>query len=123
MTEPLWSPGKSTNPSLIELNELAQSKDYSELHKWSINNPAEFWRFVVRDSDFVGNFGDIAISGSGFFRTEFFPDAKLNVVDTLLKGDPNQIAVTEISESGFRRTYTRGEVSKRANQVARSLSH
>jgi acetoacetyl-CoA synthetase len=121
MTEPLWSPGKSTNPSLIELNELAQSKDYSELHKWSINNPAEFWRFVVRDSDFVGNFGDIAISGSGFFRTEFFPDAKLNVVDTLLKGDPNQIAVTEISESGFRRTYTRGEVSKRANQVARSL--
>ncbi|MFM2364870.1 MAG: hypothetical protein RLY79_539 [Actinomycetota bacterium] len=121
MSEPLWSPGKSTNPSLIKLNELAQSKDYSELHKWSIENPAKFWRFVVSDSEFVGNFGDTAISGAGFFSTEFFPDAKLNVVDTLLKGDPDQIVITEISESGQRRTFTRGEVSKLANQVAQSL--
>jgi len=121
MSEPLWSPGKSTNASLIELNKLAQSKDYSELHKWTIDNPAKFWRFVVSDSEVVGNFGDTVISGSGFFRTEFFPDAKLNVVDTLLKGVPDQIVITEISESGICRTFTRGEVSERANQVARSL--
>ena len=121
MSVPLWSPSKSNNPALIKLNELAKAKDYSELHKWSIDNSADFWRFVVSDSEIVGDFGDTAISGSGFFQTEFFPGAKLNVVDTLLKGDPNQIVITEISESGQRRTFTRGEVRKLANQVAQSL--
>ena len=121
MSSPLWSPGKSNNPSLIKLNELAEAKDYAELHKWSIDNSADFWRFVVSDSEIVGDFGDTAISGSGFFQTEFFPGAKLNVVDTLLKGDPDQIVITEISESGQRRTFTRSEVRKLANQVAQSL--
>jgi acetoacetyl-CoA synthetase len=121
MSSPLWSPGKSNNPSLIKLIELAKAKDFSELHKWSIDNSADFWRFVVSDSEIVGDFGDTAISGSGFFQTEFFPGAKLNVVDTLLKGDPDQIVITEISESGQRRTFTRSEVRKLANQVAQSL--
>ena len=121
MSSPLWSPSKSKNPSLVKLNQLASAKDFSELHKWSIDNSAAFWRFVVSDSEVVGNFGDTAISGSGFFKTEFFPGAKLNVVDTLLKGDPDQIVITEISESGQRRTFTRGEVRELANQVARSL--
>jgi len=97
MSAPLWSPGKSNNPSLIKLNELAKAKDFSELHKWSIDNSAAFWKFVVSDSEIVGDFGVTAISGSGFFQTEFFPGAKLNVVDTLLKGDPDQIVITEIS--------------------------
>ena len=43
------------------------------------------------------------------------------MVDTLLKGDPDQIVITEISESGQRRTFTRSEVRKLANQVAQSL--
>jgi acetoacetyl-CoA synthetase len=121
MSSPLWSPGKSNNPSLIKLNELAKAKDFSELHKWSIDNSADFWRFVISDSQVVGDFGDTAIFGSGFFKTDYFPGAKLNVVDTLLKGDPDQIVITEISESGRRRTFTRGEVRKLANQVAQSL--
>jgi acetoacetyl-CoA synthetase len=121
MSSPLWSPGKSNNPSLIKLNELAKAKDFAELHKWSIDNSAAFWQFVVSDSEIVGDFGDIAISGSGFLKTKFFPAAQLNVVDTLLKGDPDQIVITEISESGQRRTFTRGEVRKLANQVAQSL--
>ena len=75
MSSPLWSPGKSNNPSLIKLIELAKAKDYSELHKWSIDNSAAFWQFVVSDSQVVGDLGDTAISGSGFFKTEFFPGA------------------------------------------------
>ncbi len=121
MSAPLWSPGKSSNPSLINLYGFAKAKDYAELHKWSIDNAADFWRFVISDSKVFGNFGDSAVTGSGFFKTEYFPNSKLNVVDTLLKGDPNQIVITEISESGQRRTFTRGEVRKLANQVARSL--
>ena len=72
MSSPLWSPGKSNNPSLIKLIELAKAKDYSELHKWSIDNSAAFWQFVVSDSQVVGDLGDTAISGSGFLRLNSF---------------------------------------------------
>jgi acetoacetyl-CoA synthetase len=121
MSSPLWSPGKSNNPSLIKLNELAKAKDFAELHKWSIDNADEFWRFVASDSGVVGDLGERSSSGRGFFDAKFFPDATLNIVDTLLKGDLDQIVITEISESGDKRSFTRGEVKKIANQVAASL--
>lgn len=121
MSSPLWNPSKSENPSIVKLNQLANAKDFSELHKWSIDNSAAFWQFVLGDSQVVGDFGDRTISGSGFFKTDFFPDAKINIVDTLLKGDPNQVVITELSESGQRRAFTRGEVRVLANQVASSL--
>lgn len=72
MSSPLWSPGKSNNPSLIKLNELAKAKNFSELHKWSIDNSADFWRFVASDSEIAGDFGDTAIAGSGFFKLNSF---------------------------------------------------
>ena len=121
MSAPLWSPSESNNRALNNLYERANTKVFSELHKWSIDNSADFWRFVLTDSQVIGNFGDTAISGSDFFEAEFFPNSELNVVDTLLKGDPNQIVITEISESGERFTFTRGEIRKRANQVASAL--
>jgi acetoacetyl-CoA synthetase len=121
MSEPLWSPKKSENLALAKLNELANATSFSELHRWSIDNSDDFWRFVVNDSGVVGDFGQKAIAGQGFFEAKFFPDATLNIVDTLLKGDPDQTVITEISESGDRRSFTRGEVKKIANQVAASL--
>jgi acetoacetyl-CoA synthetase len=121
MSEPLWIPPKSENLAIARLNKLANSQNFSELHNWSVEKADQFWRFVATDSGVVGDLGETTISGSGFFRSEFFPGAKLNIVDTLLKGDSSQIVLTEISESGIRRTFTRDEVRKRANQVARSL--
>lgn len=121
MSALLWKPSNPKNPAIVRLYERAECSDYSELHRWSISNTADFWRFVVSDSQVLGDFKDIAISGSGFFKTEFFPGTRLNVVDTLLKGDPDKIVITEISESGEQRTFTRNEVRKISNQVARSL--
>ena len=66
MSSPLWSPGKSNNPSLIKLIELAKAKDYSELHKWSIDNSAAFWQFVVSDSQVVGDLGYLTNLVKGF---------------------------------------------------------
>ena len=80
MSAPLWSPSESNNRALNNLYERANTKVFSELHNWSIDNSADFWRFVLTDSQVLGNFGDTVISGSGFFEAEFFPNSELNLL-------------------------------------------
>jgi acetoacetyl-CoA synthetase len=117
----LWEPASSDNLAISELKKFAKVSDFQSLHKWSIENKETFWRYVFEDSGVVGTLGDKGIVEHGFLDSKFFPDAKLNIVDTLLKGDDEQIVITEISESGAKKQYTRGQVRLIANQVAFGL--
>jgi acetoacetyl-CoA synthetase len=117
----LWEPASSDNLAINELKKFAKVSDFQSLHKWSIENKETFWRYVFEDSGVVGTLGDKGIVDHGFLESKFFPDAKLNIVDTLLKGDDQQIVITEISESGAKKRYTRGQVRLIANQVAFGL--
>lgn len=121
MLNPLWSPESTKNFAIEKLYGYSKVTDYESLHQWSVNNPEVFWRYVFQDGDVVGSLGRIGIVGNGFFGTKFFPDAKLNICDTLLQGAGEQIIITEISESGTRTTYTRSQVRDIANQVASGL--
>ncbi len=120
MERALWEPA-SKNLALAKMQNYAQVKDFQGLHKWSIENKETFWRYVFEDSGVVGSLGDKGIIGDSFLKNRFFPDAKLNICDTLLKGDDQQIVVTEISEAGSKREYSRAEVRRIANQVAAGL--
>jgi len=117
----LWEPASSDYLAISELKKFAKASDFQSLHKWSIENKETFWRYVFEDSGVVGTLGDKEIVERGFLDSKFFPDAKLNIVDTLLKGDDEQIVITEISESGAKKHYKRGQVRLIANQVAFGL--
>ena len=118
MQRALWSPPSTDGLAIETLQKYAQVADFQSLHRWSVENPELFWRYVFEDSGVVGNLGSKGIIGSAVSGSEFFPDAQLNIVDTLLKGSDEQIIITEISESGVKREYSRGQVRKIANQVA-----
>ena len=117
----LWEPESSEDLAIDKLKRFAEVNDFQSLHKWSIENKESFWRYVFQDSGVVGTLGDKAIIDRGFLESHFFPDAKLNIVDTLLKGSDDQIVITEISESGVKKSYSRGQVRHIANQVAYGL--
>lgn len=117
----LWSPSSTDNLAIETLQMYAQVSDFLSLHKWSIENPEIFWRYVFEDNGVIGNLGAKGLTGSGFLGSEFFPEAQLNIADTLLKGSDEQIVITEISESGVKKEYSRGQVRKIANQVAFGL--
>ena len=117
----LWEPEPSQDLAIDKLKRFAKVSDFQSLHKWSIENKETFWRYVFEDSGVVGTLGDKAIIDRGFLDSQFFPDAKLNIVDTLLKGSDDQIVITEISESGVKKSYSRGQVRHIANQVAYGL--
>ena len=120
MAKLLWSPNK-TDLAIHRLLDFAGVDTYPELLNWSVNNSDQFWRYVWQDSKVIGEIGETTLSGSGFFDTKFFPDAKLNVVNTLLNGDENQVIITAITEAGIRRKLTRGEVRTAVKQVANGL--
>ena len=121
MQSALWSPSSTDNLAIQALQKYAQVSDFQSLHEWSIENPELFWRYVFEDSGVVGNLGVKGITGSGFLGSKFFPDAQLNISDTLLQGSNEQIIITEISESGVKKEYSRSQVRKIANQVAFGL--
>lgn len=121
MERALWQPRSSNNLAISRLQKHAQVSDYQSLHKWSIDNKEAFWRFVFEDSAVVGNLGSQGVIGKDFLDSRFFPDAKLNIVETLLKGSDEQIVITEIAENGSKREFSRGQVRRIANQVAFGL--
>ncbi|MFZ9841040.1 MAG: acetoacetate--CoA ligase [Candidatus Nanopelagicales bacterium] len=120
MAKQLWSPTK-TDLAIHRLADFAGVDTYPDLLNWSITKPDQLWRYVWQDSEVVGEIGETTISGSGFFDTKFFPDAKLNVVNTLLQGDDDQVIITGVTEAGIRRKLTRDEVKTAVKQVANGL--
>jgi acetoacetyl-CoA synthetase len=118
MQRALWAPSSTDSLAIETLQKYAQVNDFQSLHKWSIENPELFWRYVFEDSGVIGNLGPKGIIGSAVSGSKFFPDAQLNISDTLLKGDDEQIIITEISESGVKKEYSRSQVRKIANKVA-----
>ncbi|SFU00106.1 acetoacetate--CoA ligase [Mesorhizobium sp. YR577] len=96
MTEktPLWTPSKDRIAAapLTAFMSQASSRagatfsDYAELHAWSIDDREAFWDLVW---DFCGIVGDkgarVLADGDRMPGASFFPDAKLNFAENLLK--------------------------------------
>ena len=83
---------------------------FREFHRWSIENPDDFWREAWDELGIVGVRGERTTRGGGFEGTEWFPDARLNIVDTLLAGDPRFEALISHAEDSPRRSLTLGEL-------------
>ena len=104
------------------MTELRGAGDFSDLHDWSVRRTDEFWRQAWDDCGIVGDPGERVIVGSGFLGTSFFPDARLNVVDTLLAGPDDAEAIVGIQEDGGRRVLTRADVRGDVGAVAAALT-
>ena len=102
---------------------------YRALHAASIAAPGNFWKAVWAFAKIEGEMGDIAfVPGSGILDCKWFPEAKLNFAEALLKpsrlNDPNfanSIAVVAWTESGERIALTRSQLHEQVCQFASFL--
>ena len=93
--KPLWRPSAERVAKSQVMAFLAEAnrrhglslKNYRELHAWSVAQSADFWDLVW---DFCGVIGDKGarrlIDGDKMPGAQFFPDAKLNFAENLLRG-------------------------------------
>src|SRR5690349_23360785 len=79
--------------------------DYTELYAWSIESPADFWselaRFAAVRADW-GN-GPVLESPQRMPGARFFPGARLNFAENLLRYDDGREAIVFRNERGARR--------------------
>ena len=74
---------------LQRLSDRHDHASFRETHEWSIENPGDFWREAWSDLGIAGDPGSTAMTGQGFSDTRWFPEGSLNVVNTLLAGNPD----------------------------------
>jgi acetoacetyl-CoA synthetase len=93
-TEPLWRPSaeRVANSQVMAFIAAANTrhsialKNYRELHAWSVAQSAEFWDLLWDFCGIVGDKGERRlIDGEKMPGAQFFPDARLNFAENLLR--------------------------------------
>lgn len=91
---PLWIPTQEqidAAPMTAFMNAAASMagesfSSYADLHRWSIDDRETFWSLVWDFCGIVGDKGErVLIDGDKMPGATFFPDAKLNFAENLLK--------------------------------------
>nr|WP_295465933.1 acetoacetate--CoA ligase [Mesorhizobium sp.] len=93
-SQPLWIPSSAAvqaAPMTRFMREAETSgagpfSGFDDLHRWSIDRRDEFWNLVWDFAGIVGEKGSrVLVDGDRMPGASFFPDAKLNFAENLLK--------------------------------------
>ena len=131
MTEALWTPSAERLARARLGRFMAEVRarwgvdaaDYGALHAWSVAEPAQFWRSLW---DFAGIVGDgpgarIAIDGDRMPGSRWFPDARLNYAENLLRRRDEADALVFWGEDRVRRRLGFAELHDRVSRMAQAL--
>jgi len=95
--------------------------NYPELYRYSIDRPADFWRDVWTFCDIRGDMGGRVVEDLDKMPgARFFPDARLNFAENLLRRRDETPALV-FSGEGRRRTITHGELYADVGRFAGAL--
>ena len=102
---------------------LFQGHNPQALHRWSVDHPADFWTAVWDFCDIkASQRGDRAIEpGEHMRHTRFFPDARLNFAENLLRFDDDRPALIFRGEDGSTRQLSYHELGRRVASLAAAL--
>jgi acetoacetyl-CoA synthetase len=128
---PLWRP----SPDRIERSNLraytgfleARSglsfADYDALHRWSIAEPAAFWASIWRFADIIHSrpWELVLEHPERFPGARWFPGARLNFAENLLRRRDSGTALVAYLENGARRTLSHAELYAAVARVAAGL--
>ena len=132
MSTALWQPSEAriqaANISrLMAAVEAAEGQhfggDYFALQDWSLAHPETFWSHVW---DFCGvqaaeRGHRVLADGGRFPGARWFPDARLNFAENLLRRRDDHTALVSLLENGQRRSVSYAQLYRKVAQVASSL--
>lgn len=79
-------------------------KDYSQLYQWSIDRPEEFWGEFFKFSDIIcgETYSNVVEFSNHISQTRWFPGAKLNFAQNLLRYRDDKTAIIFANEHGVK---------------------
>ena len=132
MGDLLWQPSeeRKAQANLIAFMREVEGKfglrldDYDAVHRWSVERPDQFWPAVW---DFCGIVASargerVLVDGDRMPGAKFFPDARLNFAENLLRHRGAEPALIFRREDGLSRTLSRDELRAVVSRVARALT-
>ncbi len=132
-TQPLWTPSAdhiasaniTTFTARVARRRGVALPDYAALQKWSVSEPAAFWQDLWDYGGVVAETrGERAlINDHDMQGARFFPDAKLNFAENLLRRRDRALAIRFWGEDCVRRSLSYAELYEqvsRLTQVMRS---
>ena len=107
----------------INANEGVSLRSYHDLHQWSIQSMASFWRSVWQSCGVIGEPGSrILIDDGDMLDARFFPDARLNYAENLLRRRDDSDALVFWGEDRMRSRMSWRDLYRRVSQAAQALS-
>lgn len=127
---PLWTPTpeRVAQAALTRFRETVNSrhgvslKDYGDLHTWSTEHTEEFWDLVWDETGIIASVkGERVLGRSTMPGAEFFPDARLNFAENLLRRRDASIALHFNNEGVDQGSVTSAALYDQVSQVAAAL--
>lgn len=127
---PLWAPAPERVAASRIMAFMAEAnrrhglalKDYRDLHAWSVRHRDAFWDLVW---DFGGVIGDkgsrLLVEPERMPGARFFPDARLNFAENLLRRDSDEPALVFRGESKAQSRLTWAELTALVSRLQQAL--
>ena len=127
--KPLWTP----TPDCARQTQLAEFMnrdgsphftDYHSLWEWTLENPAQFWSAVWDFCVVIGDKGEALLADADKMPgAQFFPEARLNFAENLLRRRDNATALIFCSEAGAERSMSFAELYDAVSRFAQALKN
>ena len=131
MSQPLWKPEKARadQTTLASFSTWMSSRtgkplsSYEELHRYSVADPGEFWSALWDFAGVVGEKGGppFLVDESRMPGARFFPDARLNFAENLLRKDGAGTALVFWGEDKVKRRMSWSELNAEVARMAAAL--
>ena len=131
MDETLWqpSPSRVADANITGFAALVRERhglnavDYAALHRWSIENRAEFWSALWDYGEVIGERGDgpVLVDGDRMPGAKWFPGARLNFAENLLRRRDDAPAILFRGEDRVRYALSFRQLRDAVSMLARGL--
>ncbi|GLK68595.1 acetoacetate--CoA ligase [Hansschlegelia plantiphila] len=128
---PLWTPpaSRAAASAMAAFADLASArahrklKTFRELHAWSIEDRASFWDLVWSFCGIVGDKGErLLVDGDRMPGARFFPDARLNFAENLLRRIGSGEAIVFRGEDKAEARLTWDELRAMVSRIQQGLA-
>ena len=131
MAEMLWQPSPeriaganlTCFAALVRERHGVNAGDYAALHRWSIDHRAAFWSAIWEYGAVIGDQGDgpVLVDGDRMPGAKWFPGARLNFAENLLRRRDDAPGIVFRGEDRVRRTLSFRELHDAVSVLAQAL--
>ena len=129
-SDPLWQPAadRIADSNLAAFMQAASRQwggafgGYADLHHWSVEQPEQFWITLWDFAHVQGERGTtVLLDGDKMPGAQWFPEARLNFAQNLLRSRENTAAVVFRGEDKYQARHTHAELYRQVAQLAAAL--